>query len=330
MIYQNDLNLDYDFTKYAIKRYNAKRDYLNRLGYSYNQSWDNRQSYLYNTFRIDYLNQICINQGLVPIFLTLTLPSAYHPKSSNYQGFNIYDGYTHLQDIFRNLYNGFRYNRKRVHTKFIRVIEPHKSYIPHLHAIVYVPSYAVDSFVTYFHYICKKYLLRQTDIKILDVEKYAVVYLLKYVEKSVSGGDVRIAGWRLKNKIRMLTMSPLGCGIDYQVFKRLRSVIKYDKSSEDNYFTQILSKCYIEREIIDLDGVLTVKSYGDKSSMYHVYQTFQKLTVCTNQDYIEDEDIECLLDDNIYYKLIGLDIYRYDEMIYSKVLGISQNVKQIE
>ena len=60
----------------------------------YNKDWHLRQSYLYNTFRIDYLNQECLKNDMTPIFLTLTLPAEYHPvskKLGSYHFLNILD-----------------------------------------------------------------------------------------------------------------------------------------------------------------------------------------------------------------------------------------------
>lgn len=124
---------------------------------TYNHEWHLKQSYLYNTFRIDYLNKVETEKGMIPVFVTITLPSKYHCsrivgnkiiKNKNYDPLlSVKDGYDELNKIFRSLYKDFKVNRKYVSMKFIRVIEPHKSFVPHLHAVCYVSSEYLKAFL---------------------------------------------------------------------------------------------------------------------------------------------------------------------------------------
>jgi len=85
---------------------------------------------------------------------------------------------------------------------------------------------------------------------------------------------------------------------------------------------QILDRCYIEREIITANGMVTVRHYGNSSASVRVYQTLQ----VTKRLRYEDTQIDIdLLDNEItYYRLVSLDIYMLNRLIYSKDADIDE------
>ena len=305
----------------------------------YNKEWHLNQTYLYNTFRIDWLNKEELKAGKIPIFLTITLPSKFHPKSLKFDNsLSVQQGYEELNKIFREIYNQFRVNRKFQKIKYIRVIEPHKSFIPHLHAVCYVDTNLVQDFKKHFYRIKRKYQLKQVDYKQLEKADFAVTYLLKYVKKTLEGDDV-YRGWRIHHKInRVLTMSNLNNGMTRDIFKRITKFIKFDVSDSRNYLEQILSKIYIERMMINEFGeVLNFKSYGKIESEYSVYVVYEKSKKINDLTY--DKEIindEMIFEDEYLIKLKYLRIYDRDEKLFDLedyqfyVDDVGWNVKESE
>jgi len=323
MITQKILN-SFEYVKIAYMQDKRTKEFF-RTSYIFNNNtgeiskikfdkdWHLRQSYLYNTFRIDYLNQECINSDMIPIFITLTLPAEYHPSSKNYNPeFSVNDGYRELQNIFRSVYNDFKFNRKRVDLKFIRVIEPHKSWIPHLHAIVYVPTQHKQLFLGHLNRIIKRYELKQTDIKVLDTAKYAVTYLLKYIDKTLSGSD-EIRGWKIHHEIkRSLTMSNLNNGITRNIFKRASDFISFDKKDEDSYLHQILKKFHIERYQIDENrNIIKSQVFGNEHAKYSILETIQVYNKISDLTFDEKINIQdCMIyEDEKSYRLVELVVF---------------------
>ncbi len=245
----------------------------------YNKEWHLNQAYIYNTCKIDELNRQSLRDGLVPVFVTFTLPTEYHKSikietnkkthayilkdNSNYNPFiTVKDGYEELLSAFRNLYHEFFVDRKRVKgMKFIRVIEPHKDFTPHLHAIMYVPKEHLEAFENHYKNTIKR--VGRCDYKQLDEADYAVTYLLKYVQKTLEGDD-SIRGWAVHHDLkRIFTMSNLDVGINRQIFSKITRYVKFNKDSELNYFQQILEKVGIKRLLKDVLGnILKVREYG--------------------------------------------------------------------
>lgn len=308
-----------------IKKYLDNKKIVNwKTGESYNieynEEWHFRQSYLYNTFRIDYLNKVSIEKGLVPIFITLTLPSEYHPSSKKYNsGLTVHDGYQKLQDIFRSVYKNFKIDKHYVRDlKFIRVIEPHKSFVPHLHALVYVKLEQVKKFLQHIGSIIKNNSLKQTEIKVLKTEKYASVYLLKYVEKTLSNDDV-LGGWRIHHQInRVITMSNLNIGIDREIFSKISSFVHYDENQKDlNYFEQILSKIYIIKTTYNKDMTIAkISNYGDINKAVYIVKS-DKVRFNKVDYYTEDDTI---YEDEYSYKKLKLEIWNSEnKLLYNSL-----------
>ena len=302
----------------------------------YNKEWHLRNNYIANTCKIDYLNDDCISKGMIPIFITLTLPSEYHPlrykgtqRNPNYNpNLTVFDGYVKLVDMHRDIYDNFRVGRKRVKgLKFVRVIEPHKDWTPHLHAIVYVMPEYKDEFLKHVKRIIKKNALKQTDIKELDRESYSVTYLLKYVDKTLSGDDV-YRGWRIHHGIhRVLTMSNLNIGLTKNIFKRVSSFISFDKDNPKIYFRQILDQLFITRIQKDEQGnIIKMARYGSPDSPISVLEIVKKYEKSYIGEIFYDEgfygdgdDIDYDMEFKAAYRLEDLIVYDEDfNELYNK------------
>jgi hypothetical protein len=302
---------------YKVKKH---RNYLQKIGLNYNEEWTNRNTYLKFTYKLDYLNSLMLRQNKTPIFLTITLPGEYHPKSKKYNKDNtIEKGYKKLQEIFRYIYRNFKVDRQYKKLKFVRVIEPHKSYIPHLHGIVWVDTDLITNFLKHFSIVVIKYELQQTDIKVLDTADYAVVYLLKYIKKSLE--DITVLGWKYAHNIRVFSMSNLNLPLKFKVFDVATSFVAFNSKLKEqhkkNYIEQILDKISIDLTITNLEDFSILKTYKNVgSSDLHIVANIAKYK--TSKKYKDLEDLEDLEDIELYdrYEIIDLKVYKNNNLFY--------------
>lgn len=178
------------------------------------------------------LERVCKCNNLEPMFITITLPSKYHPfkktagkyiLNENFEFVAIEQritlGYKELNKIFREFYLNVKNNKKNKQLKFIKIIEPHKSLIPHLHRIVYINKGTLESFKNQFETIIKKYELKQTKIEELTEAKGSS-YIIKYLLKNFKKVELeKLDGWKKYHKIRLFTMSNLD--LSTELFKKL-------------------------------------------------------------------------------------------------------------
>ena len=306
----------------SCKTYNKKtKEYST---FNFDMEWHFKQTFLYSTFVLDDLNYQATQKNYTPIFVTLTLPSRYQPSSKFYQGHSVEDGYKKLIEVFRHLQNSFRVNNKRVDHKFFRVVEPHKSFIPHLHAIIWIPSDTVEHFKSHFSNTIKlfKFNSRGQDLKVLEVAKYAVVYLMKYVRKTLDGNNATIMGWKSYHKIRQISSSR--SIIPRMIFKKLSQYVPYDKDNDLPYIHQIKEKVTFNiRTINRVNEVIRETEILSVDALYHV--SYDRLrTEC-----VEYEPLTyCIFDRNpitfdkivkYKYKLLDYDITDLTtfELLYS-------------
>jgi hypothetical protein len=148
--------------------------------------------------RVKYLDYH--NKDKIKLFITITLPSSYHPyknygkpnqrKNDRYQFDNIEDaineGFGMLKKIHRHFYSLVKkkMERKNINLNFdyLSVIEAHKSLIPHLHSLYYIDKEQEDIFYEAYQITIKKF-----DIKRQEIEKLKSAtgssYLYKYLTK---------------------------------------------------------------------------------------------------------------------------------------------------
>ena len=190
------------------------------------------------------IEKIAKDRDLVPIFITLTLPSNYHPfqsikhKSGNrqYVALNsnfafddvataVTDGYQYLNHIYRTFYKRVKNSVKDL--LYVKVVENHQTMIPHFHILFYVNKEKSGIIRKIFDNIQIEFNLSQTDFEFVDNELQEVntkniktgvnrasKYIMKYIAKTLNdGADYHKArtldGWKRKHRIRTITMSNL-------------------------------------------------------------------------------------------------------------------------
>ncbi|ROR40940.1 replication endonuclease [Caminibacter pacificus] len=174
----------------------------------------------------DYISREAVEKGLVPIFVTLTLPSKYHRFRINkrtgkhvfnprYKGYTIKEGYKLLQKASREILRHFKsYGkyRKGYNIPYIKAVEAHKDGTAHEHFVAWLPEWLVDDFIRIVKSKIKLFSLgRKYKIEVLkDVDKGSG-YLLKYLRKTLLDNNEEnlyvLDGWRKENRIRIFTHS---------------------------------------------------------------------------------------------------------------------------
>jgi hypothetical protein len=226
-----------------------------------------------------------IEENFHAIAITGTLNSKYH-KENLFKENGINEGYkvlhkTLVTEIIRELAK-VRSNRDIIDKRYIRVIEPHKSLIPHLHGLIYAKPEDIEEIIRVIENKVKcgnnkKWENERTLIlnenakknngKIgrvqIDILKNDTVstsnYILKYLSKNLNDNDSYLLdGWYRANKIRLVTTSkiPLTKAIYsklyYCIDKEVREeLIKENKNILD-YMIDNTRVIYIEdnKEII--------------------------------------------------------------------------------
>ncbi len=183
------------------------------------------------------LKRITEKEKLTPYIITLTLPTEYHPfKVENPKEMNkdlrIYslnenfifknidtrlkNGYIELNNIYREFYKLIK-NEVKKDLKFMKIIEPHATLVPHLHAIIFFKDKEYLTLLKHFENVVKKHNLIKVEFVPLESN---VNYVIKYILKNFSDEELRtLDGWKKQNKIRLFTMSNLT--LNSTIFKKL-------------------------------------------------------------------------------------------------------------
>lgn len=240
-------------------------------------SFDSKQKEYIKTIeqKVNALVSISVAQDLKPIFITLTVPSEFHPfktlrnktivKNQNFKYQKIDDAITEAYVKLREIYRAF-YKRLKNHSKniyYIKVVEPHKSLIPHMHILLFVEKEQQLNTKKLFINIYKEFKLKRVDYdeKIL-VEKIQnpVAYIMKYVLKTINSNDEFfkrwLDGWRKKYKIRACEMSNLPISIE--IYKKLyynlpsdlkESIQKEIESNNQSFFEYFIRNTEVHQII---------------------------------------------------------------------------------
>jgi len=166
--------------------------------------------------RINTLTTKANENKLVPIFMTLTLPSEYHKfktdrKTKKLIPNPIYNDKTPREAVkaLTKMYSRLRHDRSlKELTKqtrmYFRVNEPHKNGTPHTHILLFVPKDSVYRVVEAFK--------RLFNTKANDIQtniKNAASYVMKYINKTLplskqenlSEKDKYLNAWYSKHRI---------------------------------------------------------------------------------------------------------------------------------
>lgn len=242
------LNLDYDFEK-KYKEYSRITQQ-----------------------RISTIEQMARDKEYVSLFITLTLPSNYHPfKSISYKGERLYtkrndefafdsvneaikSGYQFLNEIYKTFYKRVK-NFTRQELFYVKTIEAHTTLIPHLHCLLFFPIEHYDAIKGVYNRVIDYYKLKRADMEEVFIKENincASRYILKYIVKSLNDGsdyfEARVLdGWKRANKIRLLSNSqiPINLEIYKKIYYSISNIQKNRISSKKNY------KLFNVKEIID-------------------------------------------------------------------------------
>ncbi len=188
--------------------------------------------------RVNALTKLAFEDDLKPVFITITLPSSFHPSSSKYEGYTINESNKKLYQIWQALINSRVIKSSKYH--YIQTKEPHKSGVPHLHAVFFIEDQYLDRFKNVFENEMKRQNIKRYEFKTeFKTDKYnrkisaVVAYILKYIFKTFRNsktGEMSLVNyWYVKHRIRRVMMSR--SLIPLRVFRR----INYKKEFQDMY-----------------------------------------------------------------------------------------------
>ncbi|MCT7462205.1 replication endonuclease [Aliarcobacter cryaerophilus] len=243
-------NLKKELFLYSIKKEKQQINYLKNqqslknvntgevLNLKYSFDYKQKEYIKTTEQKVNALVSLAIAQNLLPVFITLTVPSEFHPfktlkngiiiKNKKYKFLklddSIIEAYAKLRDIYRIFYKRLKNYSKNIY--YIKITEPHKSLIPHMHILIFVENEHLLNTKKLFIKIYKEYKLHRVDYdeSILNDNLHnAVGYIMKYVLKTINSNDEFfkrwLDGWRKKHKIRACEMSNLP--ISVEVYKKL-------------------------------------------------------------------------------------------------------------
>jgi hypothetical protein len=231
-----------------------------------------RSDYIWFSLKSYYFQSMAIEHGLRPVFITATLPSEYHPftakgfRNKEYLGIDN-DGVSKINKFIRDLYHGFYFERSRVVLPYQRVIEPHKSFVPHVHALFYVPESHVESFKSHFDTMIERHGMGvQNELEVIDDASRSSAYLLKYIKKSYDASNPETArmidGWKKSNRIRVFTSSNIS--VPRYVFEKVSQKLKMKVERGENILKIIEDLIRVDVVHYRIDGsIYKTRKYGN-------------------------------------------------------------------
>jgi hypothetical protein len=140
--------------------------------------------------RVNTLTGEAERKCLVPIFMTITLPSEYHPfmlRNKNlvinpkFDGSSPREAVKALTKRFARLRNDRALRDiEKDNRMYFRVNEPHQSGTPHTHILYYIPKESVKRVISAF-----RRLFPQKGNDIQNNLRNAVAYVMKYINKTL-------------------------------------------------------------------------------------------------------------------------------------------------
>jgi hypothetical protein len=272
------------YYKLSIEKEQKQKSYLQRLKVFNTTSRDyeklnydferNYKEYARLTQqKISTIEQIAKDRGYVSLFITLTLPSKFHPfKSIAYKNNKrlytqrnkefifdnvsdaIKNGYKFLNELFQRFYKRIKFFTKK-ELLYAKSVEFHSSLIPHVHCVLFFPLEKYDEVVGVYKRIIEHYKLDRVDIETVNMKddiNYASRYILKYIVKTLNDNSdyfqARVLdGQKRANKLRLLSHSqiPLNQEIYKKIYHSFTNIKKNKIFSKKDY------KLFIGRKEID-------------------------------------------------------------------------------
>lgn len=220
------------------------------------------------------IQELARRKEFCSVFITLTLPSKYHPfKSIATKQGRLYveenkefafssikeavsNGYKELNSIYQIFYKRVK-NYTKNDLYYIKAIENHQTTIPHLHLVLYFPCECFDMVKATFGRVIEHFELNRIDFEEVSFKEninYASKYLLKYIIKDLNNsGDILKArildGWKRYHKIRVLTSSLLPLNV--MVYKKIYKSVSFTEKNRINF--KIDDKIITLKEKIDIE-----------------------------------------------------------------------------
>ena len=315
------LNLDYDFEK----KYKEYSKITEQRAYT--------------------IQELAKRKGFCSVFITLTLPSSYHPfksiqspkgrlyveENQDFQFFSLKEaieyGYKKLNTIYQTFYKRLK-NYVKNDLYYIKAIENHTTMIPHCHLVLYFPVDCLDYVKNLFKKVVKEFELDRVDfeeVSFKDNINYASKYLLKYIIKDLNNGsDIYKArvldGWKRYHKIRVLTSSLLPLNV--MVYKKIYSSVSFIEKNK------IIFK--INDNIVSMKEKIDSEAHNLGLPLYLYFQdnfSIQKIILNENNDRkIINKGIQNSLfkveftseKKTTYYKIKSLKVLFDNQTIYNK------------
>lgn len=230
------------------------------LEFTYSANLNPKKYFAEMNNRINSIFDYAKDLNLKPVFCTITAPSKYHKHNVNgelkekpnetakalTQIFNKFTNIRLFQKMKKELGHGLIY---------FRVYEPHKSGVPHLHAMLFVPKdYILEIKKKFFRYFTDK-VKWGNNRKSLDF-KYtfynsaggAIAYIMKYVTKTFKNENDKstqyASYWYIKHNIRRFlcsrTLAPL------TVYRKIRYFFK-NLPNDYLYVTKLIKNNQIQK-----------------------------------------------------------------------------------
>ena len=264
---------------------------VNMLNNTYSANLNPKKYFAEINNRVNTMVANAKDQGLKPIFITITAPSKFHRKYDNGDlHVNPNDTAKEITQIWNKFTNlqVFQKMKKELNISltYFRVYEPHKSGVPHLHALLFLPSsYILKVKKKFYEYFTNKNKwgsniggigFRYTWYK----EKGgAVGYVMKYILKTFKDTNSKAvqhsAYWYIKHSVRRFlssrTLAPLTLyrkvryyfknrfGNDLKDISRLIANGDIYKSFEDT----VISYRYFDNETGEIEDIVLWSKNAD-------------------------------------------------------------------
>jgi len=228
---------------------------VNMLDNTYSANLNPKKYFSEINNRVNSMFNYAKDYGLKPVFVTLTAPSKYH--KGHYTPNEISKVLTQVWNKFTNLQIFQKMKKELNHgLVYFRVYEPHKSGVPHLHAMIFLPSNYIlpvkKKFKAYFSSDRLGTNLKAMDYKYTWYKEKggATAYIMKYITKTFKDEQSQqiehAIYWYIKHKIRRFltsrTLAPL------TVYRKIRYYFKNHYKDDFNTVTNMVKKGYIRRE----------------------------------------------------------------------------------
>ena len=170
--------------------------------------------------RINTLEREALEAKLVPVFLTLTLPSEFHSMKHTRSGKLInnpkYNGIEPKEavKVLTKMWGKLRHDRSlkeltKHERMYYRVNEPHKDGTPHTHILLFIPKDRIERIDTAF-----KRLFNPKSNKFEKDIRSASSYIMKYINKTlpmskkqITKQDEYLNAWYIKNRVNRFCSS---------------------------------------------------------------------------------------------------------------------------